>query len=86
MNKNEYNSNVNNLPNQDVKEDEVVVDVPYYTRDLSKNNNFKIARRYIRSENILTYLKEIDNIKCDKEYFQTKNLQEIFSRSARTLR
>lgn len=56
---------------------EVIVDVPYYTRDLCKDNEFRLARRIIKSQNILKYRMEISEIKCDRSYFQTNALKKI---------
>lgn len=65
MNNNAYNNK------------ELVVDVPYYTRDLSNENEFRLARRIIKSQNILKYRMETSEIKCDKSYFQTNALKKI---------
>ena len=56
---------------------EIVVDVPYYTRDLCNDNEFRLARRIIKSQNILKYRMEISEIKCDRSYFQTNALKKI---------
>ena len=65
MNSNAYNNK------------ELVVDVPYYTRDLSKENEFRLARRIIKSQNVLRYRMEISEIKCDKSFFQTNALKKL---------
>ena len=56
---------------------EVIVDVPYYTRDLCKDNEFRLARRIIKSQNILKYRMDISEINCDKNYFKTNALKKI---------
>lgn len=63
--------------NNEQQKIEEMVDVPYYTRDLCKDNKFRLARRYIKSPNVLKYRKEINEIKCEKEYFQTNTLKEV---------
>ena len=62
MNSDEYNKK------------EEIVDVPYYTRDLCKDNKFRFARRLIRFENISKYRRIISEKNYGKEYFQTKKL------------
>lgn len=74
MNNNEYNSK------------EEIVDVPYYTRDLCKDNKFRLARRIIRSDNIIRYRRTISEINCSKEYFQTEALKNIESNAIRVLK
>lgn len=74
MNNNEYNNS------------EPIVDVPYYTRDLCKDNQFKLSRRIIRSNNILKYKKEINEINCGKDYFQTIGLKKIDSTAIKILK
>ena len=64
MNSDEYNKK------------EEIVDVPYYTRDLCKDNKFRFARRLIRFENISRYRRIISEMNYGKEYFQTKELKE----------
>ncbi len=56
---------------------EVIVDVPYYTRDLCKDNEFRLARRIIKSENVLKYRRFVSEIKCEKKHFQTNTLKKI---------
>lgn len=56
---------------------EVIVDVPYYTRDLCKENEFRLARRIIKSQNILKYRMEVSEINCDKSSFQTNVLKKV---------
>ena len=56
---------------------ELIVDVPYYTRDLSNDSEFRLARRIIKSQNILKYRMEVSEIKCDRSYFQTNTLKKI---------
>ena len=68
MNSDEYNKK------------EEIVDVPYYTRDLCKDNKFRFARRLIRFENISRYRRIISEMNYGKEYFQTKELKEYISR------
>lgn len=73
MNNNEYNK-------------EEVVDVPYYTRDLCKDNKFRLARRIIRSDNVTRYKRTISEINCNKEFFQTQALTKTENNAIRVLR
>ena len=73
MNSDEYNKK------------EEIVDVPYYTRDLCKDNKFRFARRLIRFENISRYRRIISEMNYGKEYFQTKELKEIENMAIRIL-
>lgn len=74
MNNNEYNNK------------EEVVDVPYYTRDLCKESKFRLARRIIKSDNIIRYRRTISEINYNKEYFQTKALSNIETNAVRVLK
>ena len=74
MNSDEYNKK------------EEIVDVPYYTRDLCKDNKFRFARRLIRFENISRYRRIIGEMNYGKEYFQTKELKEIENMAIRILK
>lgn len=65
------------MNNDAYNKEEVIVDVPYYTRDLCKDNKFRIARRVIKAHNIIGYRREISEIVCGKDYFQTENLKKI---------
>ncbi len=65
------------MNNNTYNKEEEIVDVPYYTRDLCKENTFRLARRVIKSQNILKYRREISEIVCGKDYFQTDNLKKI---------
>lgn len=63
--------------NNEQKNIDELVDVPYYTRDLCKDNKFRLARRYIKIPNVIKYRREISEIRCDKDYFQTTTLKEV---------
>ena len=54
MNNNEYNN------------EEIVIDVPYYTRDICKNSKYRLPRRTSNSKNIIKYRKEINATKLLK--------------------
>lgn len=62
--------------NNEIKPDEIV-DVPYYTRDLCKDSKFRLARRYIKSPNVIKYRREISEIKIEKDHFYTASFKEI---------
>lgn len=65
------------MNNEAYDKNEEVVDVPYYTRDLCKENTFRLARRIIKSQNVLRYRRQISEIVCGKDYFQTEALKKI---------
>lgn len=74
MNNNEYNNN------------EEIVDVPYYTRDLCGDNKFRLARRIIRSDNIIRYRRTISEVNYNKDFFQTKALKNIDGNAIKVLK
>lgn len=74
MNNNDYNNN------------EEIVDVPYYTRDLCKDNKFRLARRIIKSDNIIRYRRIISEVNCEKSFFQTRALKATERNAIRVIK
>lgn len=74
MNQNEYNN------------EEQVVDVPYYTRDLCSENKFRLNRRNIKSENVILYRRNISEIHVDDKFFFTEKLNQIIMNSVKLIK
>jgi hypothetical protein len=74
MNHNEYNN------------EEQVIDVPYYTRDLCSENKFRLGRRNIKSENIINYRRNISEVNVDDKFFFTEKLNQIVINSVKLIK
>ncbi len=78
MNNLEYNKTDNVINN--------TVDVPYYTRELCKDNKYRITKRNINMKNVTKYRREVDSIQINNDYFLTKNLQQNIKNAVKILK
>ncbi len=74
MERNEYNN------------EEKKVDVPYYTRDLSDDNKFRLKKRIIKADNVIQYRRSISEINVDDKYFFVDKLNQIISNSVKLIK
>ena len=78
MNNFEYNKTSNSQ--------NCIVDVPYYTRELCKDNKYRVTKRNINVQNVVKYRKIVDSIQINNDYFLTKNLQQNIKNAVKILK
>lgn len=75
MNQNGYNNKA-----------DINVVLPYYTRELSESNKFRLGRRVIKANNVIYYRREISKIIVSEKTFQTERLSELMQKAIRIIK